>query len=147
MGIYPIGLAGESFRNDDGSDRQREIGLCRQREPVTLERDPQNPYDGNAIKAVSARGICIGMVPRQTAGWLAERIDSGRPATACVLKYDPRIMEKWALCWLLRRRERIHTIYSRPLGRKHNGFEASKSPGATGRSRLTSTRSSTRAWQ
>lgn len=77
MSHYPIGVAGESFANDDGTDRQAEIGRCRVLERVKLVREPSNPYDSNCIRVVSARGVQIGNISRQAAEWMAERLDRG----------------------------------------------------------------------
>lgn len=79
---YTLGLAGESFKNPDGSSRQVEIGRCRAGETVTLIRDPQNQHDANAIMALSRRGVGIGMVARDNAEWLAAIMDKGRPVEA-----------------------------------------------------------------
>lgn len=84
MGTYRAAVTGESFRNEDGSDRQQEIARCRIGEPVALERDPANPHDGNCIKVISARGVQIGNVARDAAEWMAERLDKGRPLAAVI---------------------------------------------------------------
>lgn len=84
MKEYPIGLAGESFRNDDGSDRQAEIRRCSVGDHVGLVREPYNPYDSNCVAVYSARGVQIGCIPR-SAAWIAERIDKGYPITGEIL--------------------------------------------------------------
>jgi hypothetical protein len=76
MSSYPIGIVGESFDNDDGTSRQREIARCSVGEPISLERDPLNKYDSNCIKVVSARGIQIGNIGRDDS-WICERLDRG----------------------------------------------------------------------
>lgn len=74
MGAYPIGIVGESFSNQDGSSRQAEIKHCSAGEPVTLERDPENEYDPNCVKVISARGVQIGNISRED-DWICERLD------------------------------------------------------------------------
>lgn len=81
MGVYFINVVGESFANNDGSSRQREIARCLAGETVSLEREPDNPYDSNCVKVVSPRGVQIGNIGRGDA-WICERIDAGRPIRA-----------------------------------------------------------------
>jgi hypothetical protein len=75
MAFYRAPVAGESFRNKDGSDRQEEIARCLPGERVTLEREPDNPHDSNCIKVISARGVQIGNIGREAAEWMAQRLD------------------------------------------------------------------------
>lgn len=84
MGRYTIHVVGESFRNSDGTDRQSEIGRCRVSEPVTLEREPDNPYDVNCVKVISMRGVQIGNIGRDNAEWIAERMDRGGSIAATI---------------------------------------------------------------
>lgn len=74
MRTYPAAVAGESFANKDGSDRQAEIGRCHEGERVFLEREPDNPYDSNCVKVISIRGVQIGNIAR-AAAWIGERLD------------------------------------------------------------------------
>jgi len=74
MGAYPIGIVGESFKNDDGSSRQAEIRHCSSGELVCLERDPNNKYDSNCVKVISPRGVQIGNISRDD-DWICERLD------------------------------------------------------------------------
>jgi hypothetical protein len=83
MREYPIGIVGESYRNDDGSDRQSEIRRCGAGEYVGLVREPENPYDSMCVAVYSERGVQIGCIPR-SAGWIAQRIDKGYPVTAVI---------------------------------------------------------------
>jgi hypothetical protein len=75
MSAYPIGIVGESFENDDGTSRQAEIKRSSAGEPVSLEREPQNRYDPNCVKVVSARGRQIGNISRDDS-WICERLDA-----------------------------------------------------------------------
>ncbi|MEA3035189.1 MAG: hypothetical protein QOH04_948 [Sphingomonadales bacterium] len=74
MSSYPIGIVGESFDNDDGTSRQREIRRCSAGEPVALVRNPENKYDSNCVNVVSARGVQIGNISRDDS-WICERLD------------------------------------------------------------------------
>jgi hypothetical protein len=85
MGAYPIGIVGESFKNDDGSSRQAEIKRCSSGEVVSLERDPENIYDANCVKVVSVRGVQIGNISRDDA-WIAERLDRDGLVDAQILR-------------------------------------------------------------
>ena len=71
-------LAGEGQRNADGSDRQEELLQCEPGEPVELRREPNNPYDSNAILVVSSRGVGIGYLKRDDAAEIASVIGGGR---------------------------------------------------------------------
>lgn len=88
MDGYPAAVAGETFSNADGSDRQGEIRRCSIGEPVTLEREPDNPYDEMCVKVISARGVQIGNIAR-AAGWVAERMDEGGQVSATIYKLNP----------------------------------------------------------
>lgn len=81
MGVYRAAVAGESHANSDGSSRQGELRRCHRNELVTLVREPDNPYDGDAVAVISARGVQIGYVSSK-ASWIAEAIDDGREVRA-----------------------------------------------------------------
>lgn len=57
-------LVGESYTNEDGTDRQAEIALCRVGENVSLRWDRANPHDPAAIAVHSIRGPQIGFLAR-----------------------------------------------------------------------------------
>ncbi|HEY0148673.1 MAG TPA: HIRAN domain-containing protein [Allosphingosinicella sp.] len=71
-------LAGEGHDNPDGSSRQEELRNCEPGEPVSLEREPANSYDPNAVMVRSCRGVCIGYLAREDAAQLAPALDEGR---------------------------------------------------------------------
>lgn len=54
---------------------------------ITLEREPDNQYDSNAV-AVYAFGVHIGYIPRTMNSELAAALDAGREFTC---EYDPEI--------------------------------------------------------
>ena len=81
MARYLVAVAGESFKNSDGRSRQAEIKRCSEGEPIILEREPDNRYDDQCVKVISARGVQIGAISRD-APWVAERMDAGRTVDA-----------------------------------------------------------------
>src|SRR5690606_16829346 len=92
VGVYSIHLAGESKKNRDGTSRQAEIKRCSEGEPVQLVREPNNPYDRNAILVLSARGRGIGYISAEQCVWIAELIDKGRDCRAeieCIIGGEP----------------------------------------------------------
>jgi hypothetical protein len=54
--------------------------------PAYLTREPQNPYDRNAIIVQAQSGAVIGYVPRDDAAELAPLLDDGAKYTASVTK-------------------------------------------------------------
>lgn len=58
-----ISVVGESFENEDGSDRQEIIELLKVGDPIELVPEPNNPYDRNAIAVFSRKGQ-IGYIGR-----------------------------------------------------------------------------------
>lgn len=77
-------LVGEGRDNSDGSSRQAELRGCLPGEPVTLQREPDNPYDPNAILVVSMRGIGLGHFNREDAAALAPALDAGQACAAII---------------------------------------------------------------
>lgn len=85
-GWFRVAVAGESFRNPDGSDRQVEICCCCAGEAVMLDPEPDNPHDPNAVRVVSSRGVQIGYVSRAAAAQLVRDLESGCPYQAAIDK-------------------------------------------------------------
>ena len=79
MSKHSAKVAGVQF---EGS--QSIIPFCQEGDPVKLEREPDNRYDGNALKVVHDRGQ-IGYVPKALAAHLAPHFDSGEVATAKII--------------------------------------------------------------
>jgi hypothetical protein len=63
--------------------------------PVTLTREPANPYDSNAI-GVSVNGQKVGHVARMDAATVAVLMDSGTSVTAHLHPISPVIKIEWA---------------------------------------------------
>lgn len=76
MGEYTISVVGESFKNEDGTPRQKVIRRCRVGDPVALIREPDNPYDENAVAVVHGGGQ-IGYIGRDQNHWLSRAMDDG----------------------------------------------------------------------
>lgn len=99
-------LAGESYDNPDGSNRQDELLQCEPGEPVELTREPDNPYDTSAVLVCSCRGIGIGHLNRTDAAAIAPALDEGRSYQATLhelrggisgyTSYGARICIAWA---------------------------------------------------
>lgn len=81
---YTLGIAGESFNNDDGSSRQKIIKRCSQGDLLDLRREPDNPYDANAVAVFTATGKQVGYLSKDNAEWVAEVMDSGEAVSARV---------------------------------------------------------------
>ncbi|KQT45103.1 hypothetical protein ASG43_12415 [Aureimonas sp. Leaf454] len=49
---------------------------------LTLAREPENPFDANAVAILDADGVRLGYVPRAAAGQVAALLDGGETVTA-----------------------------------------------------------------
>lgn len=65
-------VVGVTFDN-----RQRHIRRTSEGERVTLEREPGNLYDSNAIKVMNEAGNQIGHISKDLASSMAPRMDAG----------------------------------------------------------------------
>jgi single-stranded-DNA-specific exonuclease len=74
-------VAGVSRANDDGSDRQQVLQDWR---TLQLVRDPDNPYDKNAVKVCLATGRQLGFLSGELAADLAPKIDKGKRIEAVI---------------------------------------------------------------
>ncbi|WP_363321462.1 HIRAN domain-containing protein [Novosphingobium sp.] len=70
-------LSGEGQVNGDGSHRQAILKSCLPGMSVDLVREPNNPYDPNAI-AAHVNGMCIGYIAREDAEALVGHMELGR---------------------------------------------------------------------
>lgn len=57
-----IAIVGARHPNKGPGNRETEIMMCAPGDPITLEAEPSNPADKNAIAAFSQHGIQIGYV-------------------------------------------------------------------------------------
>jgi hypothetical protein len=77
-------VAGVTFTNANGSDRQAVVSRCRAGDRVRFVREPDNPRDPFAVKVVRRNGEQVGYLPsevvgnRQGVGWCVARgMDAG----------------------------------------------------------------------
>jgi hypothetical protein len=85
---YPSGIVGLPFPNHVGT---RCADVCRELlsagDVVTLERDPDNAHDPDAIAVFAADGRGrrhCGFIPARHTSWIGEQLDSGRGLEAKV---------------------------------------------------------------
>lgn len=80
-GAIETRVAGVSFKNRDGSSRQKPLKRVKAKDPIELLREPQNPFDPNAIGVwwEDKKGLRhqLGYVPRHLAALLAPLLDHG----------------------------------------------------------------------
>lgn len=79
MRHFFMSVAGETFRNADGSDRQAIIQRCRVGDPMRLEHEPTNSHDENAIRVLRWNREQVGYLPAEVAAEIVD--DSRRGAT------------------------------------------------------------------
>ncbi len=75
-------VAGVEHDNDDGTSRHKTIKRCRQGEMLSLEREPRNRFDPNAIRVLRGSGEQLGYLTARVAGGMmtegmAEYLDKG----------------------------------------------------------------------
>ena len=82
-GSFHTKVVGVTFKNDDGSDRQRIIrdlnksGLLSEGTELDLIPQPDNPYDSNCIRVVAKNGQQIGCLSRDVAAKVAPMMKQG----------------------------------------------------------------------
>lgn len=74
--LRSIPLAGTTFDNPDGVNRQDVLAQVEQWERVNLVREANNSYDVNAVAVISSKGQ-LGYLPREQAKSIARHMDSG----------------------------------------------------------------------
>jgi hypothetical protein len=62
---FYIRVAGVTYPNADGSDRQSIVARCMAGERVLLAREPDNPHDRLAVRVVRCDGQQVGYLPSQ----------------------------------------------------------------------------------
>lgn len=68
-------VAGVTFPNEDGVNRQSLIVLCKPFDRIMLVREPENPHGATAIRVTNADGAKLGYLPRERSGELSWQID------------------------------------------------------------------------
>jgi hypothetical protein len=88
-------IAGATFKNDDGTDRQKILKKCRKGESLKLIRDYNNPHSKYAIKVCRETGEQIGHIAEHVAFCfdndsrsLAQNIDFGQTVRAEINEID-----------------------------------------------------------
>lgn len=83
-------VVGVTFMNPDGTDRQKILSKCKIGEPLRLIREPDNPYDEDAIAVFRQSGEQIGYLPSRVVGEgdLAVHMEKGGEVTARISRID-----------------------------------------------------------
>ena len=76
-------LNGVQFRDASVKEVVRELNVD---DELTLERDPENAYDTNAIKVLQD-SIFLGFVEKDVAAEIADRLDNGDEYTCTVVGF------------------------------------------------------------
>ncbi|MGE3909726.1 MAG: HIRAN domain-containing protein, partial [Chloroflexota bacterium] len=79
-------VAGEAQVNTDGMRRQRIIKACEVGDELALVREPNNPYDRDAVAIYTLSGQQVGYIPAEIASAVAESLDTGVQAPAYIAK-------------------------------------------------------------
>ena len=74
-------------------------GIFAPGESVSLERDPSNPYDKNAVKVLLSDGSMLGYVAREMAEEISHELAEGWRFTVRIADV-PYVDEKWGQCQL-----------------------------------------------
>lgn len=82
-------VAGINKQGLSGKHRQKVIKTLKPGVPIYLVRQPDNPYDADAVALFTAGGEDIGYLPREFAAEIAGRLDKGSPVTAQVKAVEP----------------------------------------------------------
>ena len=70
-------VAGVTFPNDDGSERQAIIRRCKSGEQLNLRHDPDNEYSEFAIQVLRENGEQLGHAPEYLAERICQELESG----------------------------------------------------------------------
>jgi len=79
-------VAGVTYENPDGSDRQEILEDCRSGEKLLLIREPNNEYDRNAIRVCRISREQIGYIPQMFSAEIAPLLDRGHPVKAQIIE-------------------------------------------------------------
>lgn len=93
MGTFHTKIAGVTASNADGMSRQSHIlAYCRPGLPLSFRREPDNPYDSNAVAVfINARAfffftsmVKIGYLNAEVAQEIARHMDKGKLVTGVI---------------------------------------------------------------
>ena len=105
-------VTGPTKKNPDGTKRENIIKKCESGEEVMLVREPDNPYDKNAIAVLRESGEQIGYISRKYNERLAKHLDNGEPYYAFVEKI---VKESFGLLGLFKRNRCIIIISQKEI--------------------------------
>ena len=81
-----VRLVGAHFR---GTEAVEYASALQGGEIFSLEREPENLYDQNAIKVVTPGGLHLAYVERGQAAWISGHMDEGATYRAHILRAEP----------------------------------------------------------
>jgi hypothetical protein len=99
---FSLPACGERYDNEDGTSRQDELALCWPGDALALIREPDNPHDPMAVAIFTARGVRVGYLSRERAGWIGSKIDRGYSVAAIVERVKGAHLEGAALGLVMR---------------------------------------------
>lgn len=99
---FSLPACGEWYDNDDGTSRQEELSRCETGDPLALIREPDNPHDPMAVAVFTARGIRVGYLSRERAGWIGSKMDRGYKVAAIVERIKSKHLPGSALGLIMR---------------------------------------------
>ena len=120
-------VAGVTFDNRDGTPRQPFIKQVKKDDRLTLQREPENPFDPNAFQVFwedpAGEAHQLGYVPRALAAVLAPLADEGAILTALAIRAQkvPRAGLRTAPVWALRMA--VYGDFSALPARRVSGLE------------------------
>lgn len=78
-GRYTMHIEGETLWGRQDTIKALSVG-----QPLNLRREPENPYDCNAIAIETTGGAMVGYLSRKNARWVSRVIDEGNELSARV---------------------------------------------------------------
>jgi len=75
--VFIINVVGVTYSNNDGSSRQNYISKMKLNDNIIIEKEPDNPYDSNAIKVLYGDGLQIGYLPMNKSELITSYINMG----------------------------------------------------------------------
>jgi len=77
-------VKGVTFKNPDGTERQKVLETLKPADQLILKREKENPFDKSAIAVYTQEGIHLGYIGKELAKDLSESIDQGIPVRCFV---------------------------------------------------------------
>lgn len=76
-----VRIVGMHFR---GAEAKEYASALQPGDTLSLEREPENEYDQNAIKVMTPGGMHLGYIERTQAAWISGWLDQGETFTVTV---------------------------------------------------------------